>query len=41
MQKLDLADLPSLVARSAMAQPNEVYNLGAISLVALSSVRRS
>ncbi|MEO6651221.1 MAG: GDP-mannose 4,6-dehydratase [Ilumatobacteraceae bacterium] len=32
----DLADLPSLVAALNMAQPNEVYNLGAISFVALS-----
>src|SRR3954470_3579274 len=32
----DLADLPSLVAAMEMAQPDEVYNLGAISFVALS-----
>jgi len=32
----DLADLPSLVAALQMAQPDEVYNLGAISFVALS-----
>ena len=32
----DLADLPSLVAAMQMAQPDEVYNLGAISFVALS-----
>ena len=32
----DLADLPSLVAALEMAQPDEVYNLGAISFVALS-----
>jgi GDPmannose 4,6-dehydratase len=32
----DLADLPSLVAALNMAQPDEVYNLGAISFVALS-----
>jgi len=32
----DLADLPSLVAALEIAQPDEVYNLGAISFVALS-----
>ena len=32
----DLADLPSLVAAIELAQPDEVYNLGAISFVALS-----
>ncbi len=32
----DLADLPSLVAALEQAQPDEVYNLGAISFVALS-----
>jgi GDPmannose 4,6-dehydratase len=32
----DLADLPSLVAALQVAQPDEVYNLGAISFVALS-----
>ncbi|MDQ3351998.1 MAG: GDP-mannose 4,6-dehydratase, partial [Actinomycetota bacterium] len=32
----DLADLPSLVAALEVAQPDEVYNLGAISFVALS-----
>ncbi len=32
----DLADLPSLVAALERAQPDEVYNLGAISFVALS-----
>jgi GDPmannose 4,6-dehydratase len=32
----DLADLPSLVAALQLAQPDEVYNLGAISFVALS-----
>ncbi len=32
----DLADLPSLVAALEAAQPDEVYNLGAISFVALS-----
>ena len=32
----DLADLPSLVSALQMAQPDEVYNLGAISFVALS-----
>lgn len=32
----DLADLPSLVAALNMSQPDEVYNLGAISFVALS-----
>src|SRR6188474_1460295 len=32
----DLADLPSLVAALEFAQPDEVYNLGAISFVALS-----
>ena len=32
----DLADLPSLVAALQIAQPDEVYNLGAISFVALS-----
>jgi GDPmannose 4,6-dehydratase len=32
----DLADLPSLVASLEIAQPDEVYNLGAISFVALS-----
>ena len=31
----DLADLPSLVAAIEAAQPDEVYNLGAISFVAL------
>ena len=31
----DLADLPSLVAALEVAQPDEVYNLGAISFVAL------
>jgi GDPmannose 4,6-dehydratase len=32
----DLADLPSLVAALEMSQPDEVYNLGAISFVQLS-----
>src|SRR5829696_283090 len=32
----DLADLPSLVKALTVAQPDEVYNLGAISFVALS-----
>ncbi len=32
----DLADLPSLVSAIEAAQPDEVYNLGAISFVALS-----
>jgi GDPmannose 4,6-dehydratase len=32
----DLADLPSLVSALEVAQPDEVYNLGAISFVALS-----
>lgn len=32
----DLADLPSLVAALQVSQPDEVYNLGAISFVALS-----
>ncbi|MDX2379684.1 MAG: GDP-mannose 4,6-dehydratase [Acidimicrobiia bacterium] len=32
----DLADLPSLVAALQISQPDEVYNLGAISFVALS-----
>jgi GDPmannose 4,6-dehydratase len=32
----DLADLPSLVAALELAQPDEVYNLGAISFVAMS-----
>jgi GDPmannose 4,6-dehydratase len=32
----DLADLPSLVSALEAAQPDEVYNLGAISFVALS-----
>jgi GDPmannose 4,6-dehydratase len=32
----DLADLPSIVAALEIAQPDEVYNLGAISFVALS-----
>jgi GDPmannose 4,6-dehydratase len=32
----DLADLPSLVAAMELSQPDEVYNLGAISFVALS-----
>jgi GDPmannose 4,6-dehydratase len=32
----DLADLPSLVAALEVAQPDEVYNLGAISFVAMS-----
>ncbi len=32
----DLADLPSLVAALEFAQPDEIYNLGAISFVALS-----
>jgi GDPmannose 4,6-dehydratase len=32
----DLADLPSLVSALELAQPDEVYNLGAISFVALS-----
>ena len=32
----DLADLPSLVAALELSQPDEVYNLGAISFVALS-----
>jgi GDPmannose 4,6-dehydratase len=32
----DLRDLPSLIAAVEQAQPNEVYNLGAISFVALS-----
>jgi GDPmannose 4,6-dehydratase len=32
----DLADLPSLVAALSTVQPDEVYNLGAISFVALS-----
>ena len=31
----DLADLPSLIAALELAQPDEVYNLGAISFVAL------
>ncbi len=31
----DLADLPSLAAALQQAQPDEVYNLGAISLVTL------
>ena len=31
----DLADLPSLAAALQQAQPDEVYNLGAISLVPL------
>ena len=37
----DLADLPSLVSAIEACQPDEVYNLGAISFVALSSRRRS
>ena len=39
----DLADLPSLVAALEMAQPDEVYNLGAISFVrgVVASRRRS
>jgi GDPmannose 4,6-dehydratase len=37
----DLADLPSLVSAMEACQPDEVYNLGAISFVALSSRRRS
>ena len=32
----DLADLPSLVSALEISQPDEVYNLGAISFVALS-----
>ena len=36
----DLADLPSLVAALELAQPDEVYNLGAISFVALSASAR-
>src|SRR5205807_6838277 len=32
----DLRDLPSLIAAVEQAQPDEVYNLGAISFVALS-----
>ena len=32
----DLADLPSLVSAMEYAQPDEVYNLGAISFVAMS-----
>ena len=32
----DLADLPSLIKATEMAQPDEVYNLAAISFVALS-----
>jgi GDPmannose 4,6-dehydratase len=32
----DLADLPSLVSALELSQPDEVYNLGAISFVALS-----
>ena len=32
----DLADLPSLVAALQISQPDEVYNLGAVSFVALS-----
>lgn len=32
----DLADLPSLVAALEISQPDEIYNLGAISFVALS-----
>ena len=32
----DLADLPSLVKAMSVAQPDEVYNLGAISFVAMS-----
>ena len=32
----DLADLPSLVKALELAQPDEVYNLGAISFVAMS-----
>jgi GDPmannose 4,6-dehydratase len=32
----DLADLPSLVSALELAQPDEVYNLGAISFVAMS-----
>ena len=32
----DLADLPSLVAAIELSQPDEVYNLGAISFVAMS-----
>src|SRR4051794_7562343 len=32
----DLADLPSLVKALEVAQPDEVYNLGAISFVAMS-----
>jgi GDPmannose 4,6-dehydratase len=32
----DLADLPSLVAALEFSQPDEIYNLGAISFVALS-----
>ena len=32
----DLADLPSLVSALGVSQPDEVYNLGAISFVALS-----
>ena len=32
----DLADLPSLVKALSVAQPDEVYNLGAISFVAMS-----
>src|SRR5207248_6331567 len=32
----DLQDLPSLIAAVELSQPDEVYNLGAISFVALS-----
>ena len=32
----DLADLPSLISALELAQPDEVYNLGAISFVAMS-----
>jgi len=32
----DLADLPSLINALELAQPDEVYNLGAISFVAMS-----
>ena len=32
----DLADLPSLIKALTVAQPDEVYNLGAISFVAMS-----
>jgi GDPmannose 4,6-dehydratase len=35
----DLADLPSLVAALELSQPDEVYNLGAISFVALSFIQ--